>query len=191
MQTGDRRHARVHEAQLSCTPLSAPPHTPSQISAISDQRAAQTNAQPRPTQHDPARPSTTQHGSARLRTTQHGPEPLRAAPELAGRQINLLQIWPNFATHLIACMMAKPSCLSSMSMFMSMSMSMFMSMSMSMFMWMLHVLYPFQTRFQNNAQLRTMRRSSDRSSTIQHDPARPSTHSYSLRTRQMLQALAI
>ena len=32
--------------------------TPSQISEISDQRAAQTNAQPSSTQHDPARPST-------------------------------------------------------------------------------------------------------------------------------------
>jgi hypothetical protein len=74
--------------------------------------AAQTNAQLSPTQHDPARPSTTQHGSARFRTTQHGPEPLRVAPDLAGRQIKLLQISPNFATHLIACMMAKPSCLS-------------------------------------------------------------------------------
>ena len=56
------------QAQMHPTPLLL---TPSQISEISDQRAAQTNAQPSPTQHDPARPSTTQHGSARL---QHGSE---------------------------------------------------------------------------------------------------------------------
>ena len=110
------RHAAVIQAQCRrrCTPLrSSSPHPKFQKFQI--------DAQPRPTrspdqlsttQHDPARPSTAQHGSARLRTTQHGPEPLRVAPDLAGRQIKLLQISPNFATHLIACMMAKPSCLS-------------------------------------------------------------------------------
>jgi hypothetical protein len=111
------RQSAVIQAQCRrrCTPLrSSLPHPKFQkfqINAHSpDRRAAQPNsARPSTTQHDPARLST---ATARLRTTQHGPEPLRVAPDLAGRQIELLQISPNFATHLIACMMAKPSCLS-------------------------------------------------------------------------------